>query len=149
MKWLGRIALGLGVVLLALVAFGWWILESSGVAIVETTTPDGGTRETHVWYAEVDDAIWLEAGRPIHPWYLDIQRDPRLVLRADDIEGEFEAATVPGRRAHDYIRGLLREKYGLRDEILGWLIDTSQSIAVRLDSEPGEVPDADPPPVGP
>lgn len=118
--------------LLGLGAPVWWVLESSGVAIVRTRTAEGETRSTHVWYVRADDAIWLEAGRPEHPWYLDIQIDPRIVFDAEGASGEFESATVPGRAAHDHVRELLREKYGVRDRILGWVIDTSPSIAVRL-----------------
>lgn len=134
---LKRVGIGLGVAAGAFAIGVWWVLESSGVALVATHRPDGDVRSTHVWYAKVGETVWLEAGRPDHPWYLDVQRDPRLTLRVDPFSGVFEAATVPGRQAHDYVRGLLREKYGLRDEILGWAIDTSTSIAVRLTAAPG------------
>jgi len=130
-RWKGLLLLGVAG-LVALAGMAWWVLESSGVAIVETRSADGGIRQTHVWYAETDDGIWLEAGRPEHPWYLDVQRDPRLVLRADGWSGEYEAATVAGQSAHAHVRALLREKYGLRDLILDRVIDTSTSIAVRL-----------------
>jgi hypothetical protein len=116
------------------VVLAWWVLESSGVAVVETRKPDGGTRETHVWYVRAEGGVWLEAGRPVHPWYRDLRRDPRLVIRADDLEGTFVAEIVPGKAAHDRVRALLREKYGLRDRILGWVVDTSPSIAIRLEA---------------
>jgi hypothetical protein len=122
-------------VLAMLIAVGmlaWWVLESSGVAIVETHSQGREVRRTHVWYVETDDATWLEAGRPVHPWYLDIQANPRLTLHTDEGRREFDAATVAGRDAHDHVRALLREKYGLRDRILGLVIDVSPSIAVRL-----------------
>lgn len=138
-----RIAIAAGLALVAAAALAWWVLESSGVAIVETRAPDGDVRRTHVWYVRAGDAIWLEAGRPEHPWYLDVQRTPRVVLRANGLAGEFDAVTMPGRDAHEHVRALLREKYGLRDRILGLVVDTSGSIAVRLEprtsgAEPGE-----------
>jgi len=138
-----RIAVALLVAGITLAALAWWVLESSGVAIVETHTPEGGLRSTHVWYARSGDAIWLEAGRPEHPWYQDIRRDPHIVLRADGESGEFDAATVPGRSAHEYVRRILREKYGLRDRLLGWVVDTSPSIAVRLTPIPVDPSRAD------
>jgi hypothetical protein len=125
--------------LVSVAGLAWWVLESSGVAIAETRSADGAIRRTHVWYAETEDGIWLEAGRPDHPWYLDVQRDPRLVLRADGRSGEYEAATVAGQAAHEHVRALLREKYGLRDRILDSVIDTSTSIAVRLTPVAGTV----------
>jgi hypothetical protein len=33
---------------------------------------------------------------------------------------------------HDFVRGLMREKYALRDRWVGLLFDTSRSVAVRL-----------------
>jgi hypothetical protein len=142
-----RVAIAGGLALGAAAGLAWWVLESSGVAIVETRAPDGEVRRTHVWYVRADDAVWLEAGRPEHPWYLDVQRTPQVVLRADGLAGEFEAVTMPGRDAHAHVRALLREKYGLRDRILGLVVDTSGSIAVRLvprtsGEEPGAREDA-------
>jgi len=128
-----RIAIAAGLGLVAAAALAWWVLESSGVAIIETRAPDGEVRRTHVWYVRAGDAVWLEAGRPEHPWYLDVQRTPRVVLRADGRADDFEAVSMPGRDAHAHVRALLREKYGLRDWILGLVVDTSRSIAVRLE----------------
>jgi hypothetical protein len=128
--------LALSVVVLASLAFvavTWWALESGGVAIVETTAADGSTRSTHVWFVEPDGKLWVEAGTPENPWYLDVQRAPTLRLSSDDgPSGEFVAHTVPGPAAQQRVRGLLREKYGFRDAWVGMLVDSSQSIAVRL-----------------
>ena len=51
------------------VAVTWWVLEAGGVAVIETRSPDGMLRSTHVWYAEPDGELWLEAGTPENPWY--------------------------------------------------------------------------------
>jgi len=123
--------------LLLFVLFTWWALESSGVAAIETRSPDGGTRSTHVWYAEPDGEIWIEAGTPENPWYVDIQKEPSVTLRRRDASGEdttdaYVAQTIPGKPAHQRIRALLREKYGIRDGWIDLLFDTSRSIAVRL-----------------
>ena len=42
------------------------------------------------------------------------------------------AIPVLDRSAQREIRALLRAKYGIRDEIVGWFVDSSGSIAVRL-----------------
>lgn len=47
----------------------WWALETSGVPVIETRTPDGTLRSTHVWFAELDGELWLEAGTPDNPWF--------------------------------------------------------------------------------
>jgi hypothetical protein len=48
-----------------------WALESGGVAVVVTTTAEGEPRETHVWFAERDGALWIEAGAPGNGGYVD------------------------------------------------------------------------------
>jgi hypothetical protein len=118
--------------LLAFLGLTWWALESSGVAVLETRTPDGSTRSTHVWYVTHDGEVWLEAGTPENPWFQDVEGTPRVLLR---LEGHFaESLAEPVREAsgHTTIRSLLREKYGLRDWWVGVLFDTSRSVAVRL-----------------
>jgi hypothetical protein len=134
------IKLALGGLLVLLVSFGavtWWVLESSGVAIIETRAPDGTTRETHVWFVEPGGELWLEAGTPSNPWFVDVGRDPRLGFRADGRKGEYTAQPMPSDAAHDRVRSQLRAKYGLRDWWVGWLVDPSASVAVRLVAREG------------
>jgi hypothetical protein len=125
--------------LVLLGAFTWWALESSGVAILETCAVDGSLRSTHVWFAERDGELWLEAGAPDNAWYRDVQRDPRVSFTASERSGRYLAERVDEPGARDQIRSLLRTKYGLRDWWVTVLFDTSRSIAVRLvpSPEPG------------
>ncbi len=127
---LAALAAGLG-------ATTWWALESGGVAVIETQAPVGTVRSTHVWYAKQEGELWLEAGTPGNPWYLDIQRDPQVSFSSLQQSGQFIAKRVQDPRAHDQIRALLREKYGVRDWWIGLLFDTSRSVAVRLVPEEG------------
>lgn len=112
--------------------FTLFALEAGGVAVAETRRADGSTRETHVWYAEVDGEIWLEAGTPENAWFVDVQRDPTLALRTDAGTARYVAEPLPNPDGHERIRVLLREKYGLRDAWIGLVFDTSRSVAVRL-----------------
>lgn len=118
----------------------WWALESGGVAILESQAADGTVRATHVWYAESDGRLWVEAGTPENPWFLDVQKDPAITLLTSERSGEYIAEIVPGEPAHQQIRSLLREKYGFRDWWIGVIFDTSQSVAVRM-VPLGSVPD--------
>ena len=118
-----------------LAAFGlitWWALESSGVAVLETRAPDGSLRSTHVWFAEPNGELWLEAGTPKNSWYLDIQRDPHVSFSSLQRSGQYIAQRVQDPGAHGQIRSLLREKYGVRDWWIGLIFDTSRSVAVQL-----------------
>jgi len=128
--WKGLLGAFLGIVA-ALGIFTWWALESSEVVVVTTKAEDGTARETHLWFAENQGELWLEAGTPLNPWYLDIQRDPRLRLRMEGgPAAEFVARPMPERSSD--VRGLLNAKYGVRDRWVGLMVDSTESVAVRL-----------------
>jgi len=129
MKILLRVLLGISI---AFVLTTWWALESGGVAVVETRTEEGSIRSTHVWYAEPNGELWIEAGTPENGWYLDIQREPALSFSAAGRSGQYLAERVPEANAHARIRSLLREKYGFRDWWISLIFETSDSVAVRL-----------------
>jgi hypothetical protein len=114
------------------VLFTWWALESDGVAVIETTMPNGQTRSTHVWFAESNGDIWIEAGTPENTWYVEIQAEPTVSFAAAERSGRYIAETIPGEAAHLRVRSLLRKKYGIRDRWIDFIFDTSKSIAVRL-----------------
>jgi hypothetical protein len=117
----------------AVSTFTWWALEWSGVAVLETRTADGSLRSTHVWFAEPNGELWLEAGTPENSWYLDVQREPLVSFSAPHRSGQYIAQRVADPLAHDKVRSLFREKYGLRDRWVALLFDTSRSVAVHLD----------------
>ena len=128
-----RVSLGAGVgALLALCALAWWVLESSGVATTETRTAQGETRSTHVWFVTRDGQQWLEAGTSQNGWYRDIVQSPVVTITIADDRSVQRAIPVLDRSVQREIRELLRAKYGVRDEIVGWFVDSSGSIAVRL-----------------
>lgn len=110
----------------------WWALESGGVAIIETTTSEGTVRRTHVWYVEPQGALWLEAGTPENGWFQDVRAEPTLTFSADRRSGRYVAQPLVDPSGHDWIRSLMREKYGLRDRWIGLVFDTLRSRAVQL-----------------
>jgi hypothetical protein len=118
--------------LIAFAAITWWALEAGGVAIVETHTPDRRIRSTHVWFAELDGELWLEAGSPENPWFADLRLDPRLAFRADGRAGEYLAEPIDEPAARARVRAELRAKYGVRDRWVGMLVDQTRSLVVRL-----------------
>jgi hypothetical protein len=121
--------------LLALAAFTFWALESSGVAVVSTRTPDGGERDTHVWFVEQDGELWLEAGTPENPWYKDSLLDPALRIARDGQPARTYSAVPTPERSRE-VRAQLRAKYGIRDRWVGLFVDSSRSVAVRLEPRP-------------
>lgn len=131
----GTLKIAIVVLAASLAAFGlitWWALEASGVAVIETHTREGSLRSTHVWFAEPEGELWLEAGTPENSWFEDIQHDSTLSFSAARRSGRYTAQPIPGAAGHEKIRFLLRRKYGVRDWWVGLLVDTSGSVAVRL-----------------
>ena len=137
-----KIAVAVLALLATFVLLTWMALEGGGVAIVETHSGDGSIRSTHVWFAEADGELWLEAGTPENPWFVDIQQNPTLTFTAGERSARYRAEPVSGARAQQRIRSLLREKYGIRDWWVGMLVDTGGSVAVRLSplASPGRAP---------
>ena len=85
MRWYRLLKVALITLGSSLAVFGlvtWWALEASGVAVIETYTPDGTLRSTHVWFAEPDGELWLKAGTPDNPWFQDIQQNPTVSFSA-------------------------------------------------------------------
>ncbi len=120
--------------MLLFVGVTWLALESDGVGIVETQRADGSARSTHVWPARIDGALWLEAGTPQNGWYLDIQSRPGLWLDHEGARARYRAIPVRQDAAHDRLRNAIRGQFGWRDHWVGIWLDSSESIAVRLEA---------------
>jgi len=128
----------------AALAFTLWALESSEVATLVTVRPDGAARETHVWWAEHEGALWLEAATPERDWLAEATAAGEVELVRDGRRERFRVERRDGSEAHDRVRALLRAKYGLRDRWVALLQDTSRSVAVRLAAAPRLVFDRSP-----
>ncbi len=110
----------------------WWALESGDVAVIETRTPEGTVRSTHVWYTEPNEELWLEAGTPENAWFQDVQKNAAVTFKASGRSARYLARPVDHPSGHTRIRALIRDKYGFRDRWVGLIVDTSRSVAVHL-----------------
>jgi hypothetical protein len=111
-------------------------LEGNEVVVVRTRDDAGGTRETRVWVAEQDGALWVEAATPERDFYRDLQARPAAELVRGGNTLRVVAHPEPGAAGHERIRGLLAAKYGWADHWVALLQDTSRSVAVRFDPAP-------------
>ena len=138
------VALAGGALVLALAAVTGFALESGGVGVVETSAAEGELRRTHVWPVEIDGELWLEAGTPDNGWYVDLGREAVLWLERDGIRRRYRAVPVPTEPARRRVRAGLRERFGWRDAWVGLFVDSSRSVAVRLEGLPADpgTPDA-------
>jgi len=132
-KLLMRALLGIVVVLLAFGGVTWFALEGHDVAILRTRAADGTVRETHVWVADSDGALFVEAATPARAWLLEAEAQPEIELVHGGATARYRAVPEPGAEGHAKIRRLLRGKYGWADRWVALLQDTSSSVAVRLE----------------
>jgi hypothetical protein len=122
------------VVVVAALGFGgvtWWALEGGEVGILGTASG-----RIHVW--PVDDetgTTWIEAGNPERPFLRDVAADPTVELVRHGVARRYRAVPVATPAAHDRVRALLRAKYGFADRWINLLVDTSRSVAVRLEPQ--------------
>ena len=125
------IAIVVGVAVTAVVTTGI-ALESGEVAVLYTRTADGSWRATRVWVADDDGRPLIEAASPDRPFHRDIERDPNVELERDGARRPLRATVLAQPDGHRRIRAALRAKYGWKDWWIGWLADTSESLAIRL-----------------
>ncbi len=123
---------GLAVLFAAFGAITLYALEGNEVAVLRTRDAGGALRETRVWLAEGDGALWIEAATPERPFYQDLLARPAIELVRGDTIVPVTAVPEPDAAGHARIRSLLARRYGWADAWVGLLQDTSRSIAVRL-----------------
>jgi hypothetical protein len=111
-------------------------LEGNEVVVLRTRDPAGAPRETRVWVADQDGALWVEAATPERAFYRDLMAQAEVEVVRGGIPVRALAQPEPGAAGHERIRSLLRAKYGWADHWVGLLQDTSRSIAVRLTPAP-------------
>lgn len=127
------------VVLTLLVAAGvltWIALEGKDVVVLRTFDAHGHPRDTRTWIAEEDGAQWIEAANADRGFLHDVTATAGVELhRAGADPKRCQAQIMANPPGHERIRRLLATKYGWADTWVGWLTDTSGSIALRLECQ--------------
>ena len=124
-----RLAVALAAAVVLFGAGTWLALEGQEVAVLHTAS--GGTR---LW--PVEDAAgttWIEAGNPERSFYRDLRASPDVTLERGGVVRPYRAVPVETPEAHERVRRLLAAKYGFADRWIGILVDTSRSVAIRLE----------------
>ena len=107
-------------------------LEGGEVVLLRTVDARGNVRSTRVWVADEDGYVWIEAANRNRPFLREVHAIAEVELRRGGTLCRCQAVVVPNQEGHERIRRLLAVKYGWADRWIGWLTDTSQSVAVRL-----------------
>jgi hypothetical protein len=126
----GLVAVAVGV--LSLVT--WSALEGNEVVVLRTYNPEGEAFGSRVWVVDDSaDVIWIEAANETKPLFVRLVGEPRVELQRNGRWFALRATPVLNADSHVELRRMLAAKYGWRDRWIGHLVDTSASIAVRLD----------------
>lgn len=114
----------------------WWAVqmvaaESGEVVVVTTTDAEGGAHETRLWVVDHDGAGWLRAGADISTWYRRLEASPEITVERAEQAAAYLARPDPTQR--DAINALMLDKYGWAERYIGFFIDRSDSIPIRLE----------------
>ena len=132
-----RISAVLFAVALATGIVTYFAVEGHDVVVLRTHPAGAPIRRTRIWIAEDGGVPWIEAANPERAFYADLLADPNVAIeRATGGVEPYRATPLPDAAAHRKIRELLRRKYGWADRWVGMLVDTSRSVAIRLDPLP-------------
>jgi len=114
-------------------------LESGEVVTLTTFDRSGRAYESRVWLArELDDgspdgeSLLIEAAEPEKAFYRRLVASPQVRLDRGGMVKAYIAEPDASPAGHARIRRLLAVRYGWRDRWIGWFVDTSRSVAVRL-----------------
>lgn len=124
----------MGLLLLALLAFGFVMLasEMAGETVtLRSYVEDGPSKETSLWVVDDRGQIWLRAGQPGSKWLARLSARPQVELIRGGVERRYRAVVMPRQR--DRINRLMAEKYGWVDRMLGMMRDASAATPIRLD----------------
>jgi hypothetical protein len=110
-----------------------YALESNEVVVFRTFDSAGGMHEARVWIVDDLGYSWIEAAGPDKLFYTRLLEEPAVEVERAGRTYRHRAVPDRSRRAHDRLRSLLSAKYGWADEWIGLFVDTSGSIAVRLE----------------
>jgi len=132
-----RISAALLAVALAAGIITYFAVEGHDVVVLRTQPAGAPARRTRIWIAEDGGVPWIEAANPERAFYADLLEDPNVAIERATGEVEaYRATPFPDAAGHRKIRDLLQRKYGWADRWVGMLVDTSRSVAIRLDPVP-------------
>ncbi|MCR9097655.1 MAG: nitroreductase family deazaflavin-dependent oxidoreductase [bacterium] len=104
---------------------------SAETADLHTTDARGGGLQTSVWVVDVTGDLWIRATDPEALWYARLRANPDVQLVRDGRRVPCRALIVDG--FDDQVDEAMREKYGRADELIAWVRDPSEFVAIRLD----------------
>lgn len=121
-----RRVIGFGAVLMGLLLASpghaeypaWNDLADVQVIEVITVDPDGGVRETKVWFVLLGGEPYLRTNGS--RWLENLRRDPELIVRIEDREYEARAEEIQSEAIVEKVDIASQRKYGFQERLIGF-----------------------------
>lgn len=117
--------------LLALVLF-----DGGEVITLRTQDPEGDLHETPLWIVEVEDALFLRAGRRGARWLEELRAHPVVEVVREDETLVYRAEAVDDPAVREAVNRAMARKYGGANQLVVFLLDEAETVPVRLDPIP-------------
>jgi hypothetical protein len=132
-----RFGIAIGIVVAAgvLFALGHLAIIEIGreVVTLRTPLPDGGSHSTRLWIVDDDGGAWLHSAGA--DWASRFEGNPVVELERGGETRRYRATPSPG--PHPLVDQLFREKYGLADRWVRFLVPCDErTVPVRLEPLP-------------
>jgi hypothetical protein len=133
MKNLLRILAG-SLVVLVLLAGGYFVMAESGEVVVLETHDAAGAHATRVWVVDDGGFAWLRTGDAKATWLVRIRSNPEVAVTRGGERRDYRAVPVDDAATRDRINALTLDKYGLAEEILrALMMDPAGATPIRLE----------------
>lgn len=107
--------------------------EYGGEVVVLHTLQGNDEETTHLWVVDDSGFAWLRSGTPESGWLRRIGANPEVTVERAGQTYQFRAVPVREPMVRDRIHALMRDKYGLADQLISTIRDGDLSVPVRLD----------------
>ena len=133
MRFIVRLVVLVLVLAVGFVAAIYIASEYGGENVVLHTTQGNADKTTHLWVVDDSGFQWLRSGTPDSGWLKRIGANPEVTVEREGESRSYRAVPVRDPVVRDRIHALMREKYGVADQLVSLIRDGSLSVPVRLD----------------
>ena len=119
--------------LAALLVLGAILLDQGEIVTLETVDEAGRVHETQLWVAYLDRTPYLRAGNSESHWLERVRAHPEVDIGIGGSVHRFRAALQDDPAVRERLNRAMARKYGLADDIWGFVSDRSRSVPIRLE----------------
>lgn len=132
MKWLIRLAAALVALVVLMFGLQFVASETGEVVVLHARDADGSMAQTRLWVVDYQGRQYLRCGADGSGWFSRLTANPAIELERAGQKDAFLAVPEPALSAE--INGLMEQKYGWRDALIGAMVGGREgSVPVRLD----------------